>query len=616
VTTILRDTARTDVQRLLQHTSAVLARYADLDEKRTEQALDTFAGAVAQIAEETARYHEPYRLAIVGDFKVGKSSLVNAFLGHKNLVAEGVAPTTGAVTELQFGETASGTVYDAAGNPIFHGDPLQAAKYADQRQPEGRAHSGKGVRVVLSHPAKVLQKLTIVDTPGLGASALDDAVTLGWLHKADAALLVMHATRVGGESPVAMAERLATTNKRVTLVITQADRDPAKAGASAAAMEEVFRDVIDGPPIVFSSKRVEAALELAAAAAADRDEERTQQARAALVEWGHAALTERVVNGHLSSTGSAGAARARAALGELRKRCKALAISSAREQDAAARRVAELTTALDETERVVAEVLDAKLPYLEDRIEDVVDQYVAKLLDTLREAVEIFVDEKMDAGVVEGLKAFWANFDDAYDTRRRNELERSFRKLFPPALPEIAGQDIERAVNRLLTAEWKAVVREVGGKTVSAGVGVDDLMKKIDEHLQKVLAAIALQIASLVALIFVPGGWVANVFELAGSSALAQGQMSKTDARAALVKRRAGHEIRTQRTTITSRLAAEYRDLNRSVHAAVVEKTRASSGAQRTARDAAAAARLRWQEASRDLAAILAAVADAEQGGV
>ncbi len=611
-----QDSSRTDVLNLLKHTADVLGKYASLDALRAEPTVDTFESAVIQLKKESSRYLESFRLAVVGDFKVGKSSLINALLAQKNLVAEGVSPTTGAVTELAWGETASGLVLDDKDQVLYEGDIEGAARYADQRQPEGRKFSGKGIRVILKQPTEVLRHLTIFDTPGLGANELDDQVTLGSLHLADAAILVLGAGRVGGDSPVQMAERLRTANKQVTLVITRSDLDADHGQRSAADMSEVFRDVIDGPPIIFSSTKVQEALDKLSKSADERDETLAGEAKAELENWGFAALNGRIMQEQLSSTGSAGATRARAALGELRKRMKSLSVAAAREQDATAKLVDDLTKLLDETERVVLEILDPKVPYLEDRIEDIVDQYVGRLLDTLREAIEVLIDDKLDAGLSEGIKALWARVNDDYDVQRRKDLDRSFKQYFPPNLAVITAQDIERAVTRLLLAEWKAGIKDLGDKGLAPSIGVEDLMKKVDAHLMKVLAAIAGSVAASIALFFVPGGILANIAELTGGLFLAQDQMGRRDARTALVKRQAGLQIKNQRVIIRSQLSAQYRDLNCKVHDMVVTKTRVSSSEQSEKRDGAKTAQDRWHDAYKDLSAILETIADIEQGGL
>lgn len=616
MSTFSKTSTREDVRRLLDYSSEVLEHYTNLDSLRTEPTIDTFGTAVDQLKKEYSRYAEPYRLAIVGDFKVGKSALINALLAHKNLVAEGVTPTTGAVTELWYADSPSGRVIDNQGQILYEGELDVAARYADQRTPEGKKSSGKGIRVILKKPAEVLRNLTIIDTPGLGANPTDDKVTLGSLHLADAAILVLGAGRTGGEGPVKMAERLRSANKRITLVITRADSDPNKGKDSAEQMADVFQGIIEGLPIIFSSTKIQKALEKVTTSAETRDEVQAAEARDALEEWGHTALTERILQGHLSTDGTAGVDRARAALGELRKRANALNLTVAREQDAAAKVVENLTKLLDETERVVLEELDPKVPYLEDRIEDIVDQYVGKLLDTLKEAIEVLIDERMDAGVAEGFKVLWAKFNDEFNLKRKRELDQNFNSLFPAEMVDIMSQDIERAVTRLLVAEWKAAVKDIGTKNLAPKVDIEGLMKKVDEHLAKMMAAIGADLAAAGALFFVPGGAIYNALELMGALFLTNNQISKADARTSLIKRKAGLEIKAQRVILRSALAKQYRQLNDQVHKMVVEKTRISSSEQFAKREQSALAKDRWRDAGKDIVAILEAVADIEQGGL
>jgi GTP-binding protein EngB required for normal cell division len=615
MSTFNKKSTRDDVRKLLEYTSEVLVRYTELDSLRREPTIDTFTSAIAQMKKEADRYTEPYRLAVVGDFKVGKSSLINALLAHKNLVAEGVVPTTGAVTELWYSDSPSGRVLNNQGEILYEGDLETAASYADQRTQKGKESSGRGIRVILMKPAEVLRNLTIIDTPGLGANLTDDKVTLDSLHLADAAILVLGAGKLGGERSIEMAERLRSANKQMSLVITRADLDPSNGKRSAKEMADVFNGVIDGPPIIFSAKKVQEALEELTASFETRDEAKAAKARIALETWGHSALTERILEGHLSSGGSAGIARAKAVLGELRKRSKALNVSAAREQDVAAKVVETLTRQLDETDRIVAEVLDPKVPYIEYRIEDIVDQYVGKLLDMRKEAIELLVDDRMDAGVSEGIKALWAMVNDDYERKRNREMERNLKSLFPDEVGEIMAQDIERAVNRLLKAEWKAVVKEIGAKNIASSVDTEGLMKKVDEHLKKVLAALATDLAAGIALFFVQGGVILNILEMMGALLLTRGQIGKEEARTALVKRKAGLLIKGQRVILRDKLSNYYRQLNKDVHQMVVQKTRVTSSEQAESRDHTNQALVKWRDASKDLSTILEAAMDIEQGG-
>ena len=99
---------RSDIKDLLDHCGKVLNDHKVLDDHRSKRSLQSFVKTITEISQMAERYAEPFRLAVVGDFKVGKSALINALLGEEGLVCEGVTPTTGSVTELWYSDESSG----------------------------------------------------------------------------------------------------------------------------------------------------------------------------------------------------------------------------------------------------------------------------------------------------------------------------------------------------------------------------------------------------------------------------------------------------------------------------------------------------------------------------
>jgi GTP-binding protein EngB required for normal cell division len=138
-------------------------------------------------------------LAVVGQFKRGKSTLINALIGRK-LLPFGVAPVTSVVTILRFGEKELTQIH------LKNGDTF-ASTLADiplfvteKENPENR----KGVLVVEAFVKDALLKtgLCIVDTPGLGSvfhGATD--ITRAFVPQIDAALAV-----IGADPPISGEE--------------------------------------------------------------------------------------------------------------------------------------------------------------------------------------------------------------------------------------------------------------------------------------------------------------------------------------------------------------------------------------------------------------------------
>lgn len=105
-------------------------------------------------------------LATVGQFKRGKSTLLNALLGEPLLPA-GVAPVTSAITVIRFGHDRSARVIvKDGGSSTIRVDELPL--FVTER---GNPRNEKHVAAVdIFHPASLLAKgMCLVDTPGLGS---------------------------------------------------------------------------------------------------------------------------------------------------------------------------------------------------------------------------------------------------------------------------------------------------------------------------------------------------------------------------------------------------------------------------------------------------------------
>ncbi len=173
--------------------AAILARrLADLVDDAA------LAARAARLSEriEDRRFH----IGILGDFKRGKSTLVNALIGRA-VLPSGVVPVTTVVTEVRFGAGGPGAAVAYAGGATDTIDEQALADYvSEERNPGNR----RGVaRVVLSVPETFgTPGVVMVDTPGLGSvhehqtAAAHDA-----LADSDGAVVVLSA-----DSPLSDAE--------------------------------------------------------------------------------------------------------------------------------------------------------------------------------------------------------------------------------------------------------------------------------------------------------------------------------------------------------------------------------------------------------------------------
>jgi GTPase SAR1 family protein len=140
-----------------------------------------------------------FNLVVAGEFKRGKSSVINALLGGA-LLPTGVVPLTSTVTIIRSARTAAAHVELRDGQRIEI-EPAALAEYVTER---GNPRNAKGVaRVVVDHPSPWLENgVRLVDTPGIGSVYEHNTdETRKYLPQADAVLFVASV-----EQPVSRAE--------------------------------------------------------------------------------------------------------------------------------------------------------------------------------------------------------------------------------------------------------------------------------------------------------------------------------------------------------------------------------------------------------------------------
>ena len=144
------------------------------------------------LADSLRQLDELFLLVIVGEFNAGKSALINALLGRE-LLAEGVTPTTAKIHLVSWGETEGREPVDA-------------------------------VSERLTAPVPILRQLSLVDTPG--TNALDrshEALTSDYVPRADLVLFVTSADRPFSESERVFLEHIREWGKKVVVAVNKVD---------------------------------------------------------------------------------------------------------------------------------------------------------------------------------------------------------------------------------------------------------------------------------------------------------------------------------------------------------------------------------------------------------
>jgi ribosome biogenesis GTPase A len=130
-----------------------------------------------------------FNLVMLGAFKRGKTSLINALLGTP-LLPTGIIPLTSVVTILNYGEKLDIQVH-------FHNGESRQISQAELRDyitEKGNPQNHKGVREVeIDYPSEYLSDgVRIIDTPGVGSVySHNSEVAYNYLPQVDAAVFVV-----------------------------------------------------------------------------------------------------------------------------------------------------------------------------------------------------------------------------------------------------------------------------------------------------------------------------------------------------------------------------------------------------------------------------------------
>jgi len=130
-------------------------------------------------------------VAVIGEFKRGKSSLINALLGDE--VLPPASPGHRGAHLVRFGRARRATVRLSDDTEI----PIGVAELPDYITEAGNPGNGRGVReVVVEHPSPLLGPgIVLADTPGTGSvHAHNTQSTAAFLPRVDVALLVLSVT--------------------------------------------------------------------------------------------------------------------------------------------------------------------------------------------------------------------------------------------------------------------------------------------------------------------------------------------------------------------------------------------------------------------------------------
>ena len=153
-------------------------------------------------ADTVSQLESLFSIVVAGEFSAGKSTFINALLGHK-LLEMGPLPTTDSITIVTGGK-------DSSDNGTSH----------------TTTHEQGGVIVhrLAARNIEFLKDLMLVDTPGTNTLAAGHEYrTKRWLPHADLILFVVSADRPFSESERSFLQSIQKFRKRIVVIINKMD---------------------------------------------------------------------------------------------------------------------------------------------------------------------------------------------------------------------------------------------------------------------------------------------------------------------------------------------------------------------------------------------------------
>ncbi len=221
---------------------SALLRLADLAEQFEAEQVAADARSVAERVSEGRFY-----VACIGQFKRGKSSILNALVGA-SVLPTGVVPVTAVPTIVRYGNHAAARARFAAGGWIDI--PVQTVDeyVSEEKNPENAKHVA-ALEVFVPSPL-LATGMCFVDTPGLGSVFTGNtAATQAFIPHIDAALVIIGADPPLAGEELVLVEAVARHVHDLIIALNKADRttDTERAAAMAFARRQLEKRL--QPPV-------------------------------------------------------------------------------------------------------------------------------------------------------------------------------------------------------------------------------------------------------------------------------------------------------------------------------------------------------------------------------
>ncbi|HEY7307306.1 MAG TPA: dynamin family protein [Bryobacteraceae bacterium] len=219
-------------------------------ERKDEERTHTTQRLLADLAEDA------FRLAVVGKYNRGKSSLMNAMLGHEWLPT-GILPLTSVITTVRYG-TKQRALIRTEGSSLAHEISLEdLPQYVAEEHNPGNRKRVDFAEIQL--PSDLLRYgFLFIDTPGLGSGiTANTEATRRFLPEIDAAIVVLSFESPLDQADIDLLASLRRLRRKLFVVLNKADLVPRneRDRVTSFVRESLIERLPETPPLFPLSAR-------------------------------------------------------------------------------------------------------------------------------------------------------------------------------------------------------------------------------------------------------------------------------------------------------------------------------------------------------------------------
>ncbi len=206
------------LEEFVKHKSEILAVIEDIESLAKEEVGP--ADNLLSMAREQL-ITNCFNLVILGQFKRGKTTLINSLIG-KEILPSSVVPLTSIVTILRFGEELRCNIFMEDGSE----KNIRIEELPDYVTEKGNPKNIRGVRCArIEYPSPFLEEgILLIDTPGVGSTFLHNTeTTYDFLDHLDAALFLMSADVPISQVEKELIETIKGSTQKIFFVLNKID---------------------------------------------------------------------------------------------------------------------------------------------------------------------------------------------------------------------------------------------------------------------------------------------------------------------------------------------------------------------------------------------------------